>query len=80
MKWFIVYIMTSFSGPTEVLITQQSYDTLEQCQQYEVYTQDDKGTYNAMCVQENTFEDFTKNDFADAKVDPNYSTWRCEML
>ena len=68
MKWFIVYIFTTFGAPTEVVITQKSYDTLLQCQLYEYYSKDDNGTTNAMCVKENTFEDFMKNDFADATI------------
>ena len=68
MKWFIVYIVTTFGAPTDVVITQKSYDTLGQCQLHEYFEKDDKGTFNALCVQENTFEDFTRNDFADALV------------
>jgi len=72
MKWFIVYIMTSFGEPTEVVITRTGYDSFNQCQQHEFYQQDkngaDFGTVNAMCVQENTFSDFTQGDFEDALV------------
>ena len=68
MKWFIVYIVTSFSEPTEVVITRTGYDSFSQCQQHEFYQQNKSRTVNAMCVQEDTFSDFTVGDFEDALV------------
>ena len=68
MKWFIVYIFTYSTAPTEVIITKKSYDTLNQCKIHEIYSQNNYGTVNAMCVQENTFDDFTKGDFEGANL------------
>jgi len=68
MKWYIVYIFTFSSAPTEVWITKKNYDTLNKCKTHEIYSQHNHGTFNAMCVQENTFDDFTKGDFEGANL------------